>query len=230
MIERPQENAPGKVWASSTRNGLSPEPAFDGAQDPIEPNCLALSSPPEAEQYQLTPRRIWRKGWGVLRAQWHLRHAAKIGSRVRISGRPAITIRGNLTVGNQVQLVSTIAALEIVVNDEATLEIGDRVFINYGCSISASQLIRIGSYCKLGTHVIMMDNDFHYLDPAQRGQRPPSAPIILEENVWLAARVIVLRGVTIGADSVIGAGSVVNKDIPPGVFAAGVPAKVIRSL
>jgi acetyltransferase-like isoleucine patch superfamily enzyme len=59
---------------------------------------------------------------------------------------------------------------------------------------------------------------------------PPSRPIILEENVFLGARVIVLGGVTIGRDSVIGAGSVVTRDIPPGVIAAGNPAKVIRAL
>jgi maltose O-acetyltransferase len=76
----------------------------------------------------------------------------------------------------------------------------------------------------------MMDNDFHSLEPEKRQVKPPSAPIILEENVWLGARVIVLRGVTIGKGSVIGAGSVVTKDIPPGVLAAGSPARVIRKL
>ena len=57
-----------------------------------------------------------------------------------------------------------------------------------------------------------------------------SGPIILEENVWLGARVIVLRGVTVGAGSVIGAGSVVTRDIPPRSVAAGLPARVIRAL
>jgi maltose O-acetyltransferase len=75
-----------------------------------------------------------------------------------------------------------------------------------------------------------MDNDFHRLEPERRDERPLSAPIILEENVWLGARVIVLRGVTIGAGSAIGAGSVVTRDIPPRSLAVGAPAKVIRSL
>ncbi|HYP87619.1 MAG TPA: DapH/DapD/GlmU-related protein, partial [Polyangiaceae bacterium] len=59
---------------------------------------------------------------------------------------------------------------------------------------------------------------------------PDSAPVILEENVWLAARVIVLPGVTIGKNTVVGAGSVVTKDLPSDVLAAGIPAKVIRPL
>jgi len=75
-----------------------------------------------------------------------------------------------------------------------------------------------------------MDNDFHRLEPERRNERPDSAPIILEDNVWLGARVIVLKGVTIGEGSVIGAGSVVTKDIPPRSLAVGMPAKVIKTL
>jgi maltose O-acetyltransferase len=75
-----------------------------------------------------------------------------------------------------------------------------------------------------------MDNDFHRLEPERRLERPDSAPIILGENVWLGARVIVLSGVTISAGSVIGPGSVVTRDIPPRTVAAGVPARVIKEL
>jgi maltose O-acetyltransferase len=127
-------------------------------------------------------------------------------------------------------LISTIATTEIAVLPLGRLEIGEGAFINYGCSIAAQKQIYIGSNCSIGPHVILMDNDFHHLEPELRLQRPESAPIILEENVWLAARVIVLSGVRIGAHSVIGAGSVVTKDIPPRVLAAGIPAKVIKQL
>jgi maltose O-acetyltransferase len=77
---------------------------------------------------------------------------------------------------------------------------------------------------------MMMDNDFHRIEPDRRDEMPDSAPIVLGENVWVGGRVIVLNGVTIGRDSVIGAGSVVSSDIPPRSVAAGVPAKVIRAL
>ena len=126
--------------------------------------------------------------------------------------------------------MSTVATIELSVGPGATLEIGDQVYINYGCSIGATQLVRVGSRCNIGPYCIMMDNDYHSLEPERRNEMPPSAPIILEENVWLGARVIVLRGVRIGANSVIGAGSVVSKDIPPRSLAVGVPAKVTRSL
>ena len=61
-------------------------------------------------------------------------------------------------------------------------------------------------------------------------ERPESGPAVLEENVWLGARVIVMAGVTIGADSAVGAGSVVTRDVSPGSVAAGVPARVVRDL
>ncbi len=175
-------------------------------------------------------RQNWQNGVAVLRARWYLRKASKIGMRVRVWGRPAITNNGTMIIGERVRLVSTIATVEIGVEAGATLEIGNSVFINYGCSFGATKLIRIGANCNIGTHVIMIDNDFHRLEPEHRNERPPSAPIILEDNVWLGARVIVLRGVTIGSGSVIGAGSVVSRDIPPRSIAAGVPAKVLRAL
>jgi len=135
-----------------------------------------------------------------------------------------------MRVGARLRLVSTIATTELVTGSGGWLEIGEGVFINYGCSISANEQVRIGDRCSIGTHVIIMDNDFHQVDPQRREERPNSAPIVLEENVWLGARVIVLKGVTIGHDSVVGAGSVVTRDIPPRCVAAGVPARVIRML
>ena len=172
----------------------------------------------------------WQNGWAVLRAHWYLRTANQVGRKVRIWGRPSIQNQGTLLVGERVRFVSTIATSEFVTGPDGTLEIGAGVFINYGCSIAATQLVRIGARCNIGTYVIMMDNDFHHVEPERRNETPESAPIILEENVWLGARVIVLRGVTIGADSVIGAGSVVTRDIPPRSVAAGMPAKVIRQI
>ena len=173
---------------------------------------------------------VWSDGWAVVRAYWYLRGATHLGKRIRVWGRPAVQAHGRLIVGDRVRLVSTIARTELVVGPDGTLEIGESAFINYGCSIAANQLVRIGSMCSLGTHVIIMDNDFHRIDPERRNERPESRPIILEKNVWVGARAIILRGVTVGAGSVIGAGSVVTRDVPPRSVAAGMPARVIRSL
>jgi maltose O-acetyltransferase len=77
---------------------------------------------------------------------------------------------------------------------------------------------------------MMLDNGYHRVEPERRLERPPSQPIAIGENVWIGARVIVLPGVTIGADSCIGAGSVVTTDVPPRTLAAGVPARILRRL
>lgn len=166
----------------------------------------------------------------VLRARFYLRSAEKLGPRVRVWGAPLVSNRGRLIIGDRVRLASTVSTLELGVGPEGILEIGDRVLINHGCSIGATKLVRIGERCNIGSQVIMMDNAFHELDPERRDELPQASPVILEPNVWLAARVIVLPGVTIGKNSAIGAGSVVTRDIPANVLAAGVPAKVIRSL
>lgn len=173
---------------------------------------------------------LWQAGMAAIRARWYLRGATHLGSRVRIWGKPAVTNRGRMIIEERVILVSTITPLELVSEKGGELTIGARTFINYGCSISASKSVSIGPDCHLGTYVIMLDNDFHYIEPERRLERPPSQPIVLEEKVWLCSRVIVLRGVTIGAGSVIGAGSIVSKDIPPRTLAVGSPARPIRDI
>jgi acetyltransferase-like isoleucine patch superfamily enzyme len=177
-----------------------------------------------------TPAQLWSDGRSTLAARWYLRHADVVGPRVRVRGRPVVKNWGRMVVGDRTQLVSTIATLELVTMKGGTLEIGPRTLLNYGGSIAAHERITIGERCLIGTHSIIIDNDFHRIEPERRLEPPESRPITLEDNVWLGARVIVLGGVTIGAGSCIGAGSVVNADIPPRSLAVGVPARVIREL
>ncbi len=173
---------------------------------------------------------IRRSGPAVLRAMWYLRRATKRGRYIRIWGRPIIVSKGAIVIDDYARLISTTRRLELAVADGGRLEIGHHAFINYGCSIGASELIRIGPRCRIGTDVIMMDNNYHCIEPERRDEMPVSQPIVLEENVWLGSRVIVLPGVTIGAHSVVGAGSVVSRSIPPRTVAVGQPARVVRSI
>ncbi len=173
---------------------------------------------------------VWDNGRAVLAARWYLRHADEVGTRVRLRGRPSIRNDGRMIIGSRVQLVSNTATLELVSFAGGTLEIGERTLVNYGGSIAAADLVRIGARCLIGTHAIIMDNDFHHIEPERRLEFPKSRPVVIGDNVWIGARVIVLGGVTIGDDSCIGAGSLVTEDIPPRTLAAGVPARVIRSI
>lgn len=174
--------------------------------------------------------QLWSDGRAVLAARWYLRHVDEIGERVRLRGRPSIHNDGRMVIGARVQLVSTAATLELVTMRGGTLEVGERTLLNYGSSIAAADLVRIGARCLVGTHAIIMDNDFHHVEPERRLEWPKSRPIVIGDNVWIGARVIVLGGVTIGDDSCVGAGSVVVDDVPPRTLVAGVPARVIRSL
>jgi acetyltransferase-like isoleucine patch superfamily enzyme len=115
---------------------------------------------------------------------------------------------------------------------DARIELGDRVEFNNNAFIKSEGAgIRVGRDGLFGAHVEIFDSNFHDLDPARRhGGTPRMAPVEIEENVFVGMGVRILKGVTIGADSVIGAGAVVTSSIPAGVIAAGNPARVVRSL
>ncbi|RPJ70343.1 MAG: acyltransferase [Alphaproteobacteria bacterium] len=166
----------------------------------------------------------------VLRARFYFRKAVLQGSKIRIWGHPSIHILGKMVINDRVRIISTITPVELVVDTGAIFEIGENTYINYGVSISAKHCVKIGRDCLIGTYVNITDNNFHYVDPDRRNEIPPSSDVTIEDNVWLGTRVIVLPGVTIGKDSVIGAGSVVTHSIPSRVIAAGAPAKIIREL
>jgi acetyltransferase-like isoleucine patch superfamily enzyme len=175
-------------------------------------------------------RQAYDDGRAVIAARWFLRRATAVGARVRLRGWPRIANDGRMIIGQRVQLVSRPVRLELVAMKGGTLEIGERTLVNYGGSICAAASVRIGARCLIGTHAIIMDNDFHRIEPERRYEWPESRPIVIGDNVWIGARVIVLPGVTIGEGSCIAAGSVVVDDIPPRSLAVGVPARVIRTL
>lgn len=110
----------------------------------------------------------------------------------------------------------------------AKIVIGDDVGVS-GCTISAAQSITIGNHVLIGSGCLITDSDAHPVDPFERreGGGGVSKPIVIENDVFVGARAIILKGVTIGQGSVIGAGSVVAKSIPPYSIAVGNPAKII---
>ncbi len=164
--------------------------------------------------------------WPALNARIQLRGADRLGRRVTLRGRAKVVNGGALVIGDRVRLDSTVATLELATLPGGRIEIADNVFINYGASIISSALVRIGAGCLIGTHVMVMDCDFHRVE--DKAWDTSGEPVVLGERVWLGNRSIVLKGVTIGHDTVVGAGSVVTKDLPPRVVAAGVPARVVR--
>ncbi|MGA9451194.1 MAG: acyltransferase [Verrucomicrobiia bacterium] len=114
---------------------------------------------------------------------------------------------------------------------EAEIVIGRDNWLNNNTSLCAVQSIRIGDLCRIGDFVAIMDADFHEINPATRDRSAGVIkPVRIGNNVWIGSRVMVLKGASIGDNSVIAAMSVVTSAIPANCVAAGVPAKVIRKI
>jgi maltose O-acetyltransferase len=158
---------------------------------------------------------------------FYLRHCTKVGKRARTRGMPFIENLGRIEIGDDFNFVSLFVRSHLVTGHQGLLEIGNTVNINFGAAISAHEHVKIGDRVRMGPYAIVMDSDYHAA--RDRGEKPTS-PIIIEDDVWLAGRVSVLRGSRIGRGSVITAGSVVSGEIPAGVIAGGVPARVIRRI
>jgi maltose O-acetyltransferase len=110
------------------------------------------------------------------------------------------------------------------------VSIGAGTFLNYDCLMLDVAPITIGAACQVASRVQFLTAT-HPIDPEPRRIGWESAkPITLGDNVWLSGGVIVCPGVTIGDDTVVGAGAVVARDLPAGVVAAGVPARVLRGI
>jgi acetyltransferase-like isoleucine patch superfamily enzyme len=125
-------------------------------------------------------------------------------------------------------ITGDVVPVEMHTREKGTISIGTRTFINYGTSISARGSVQIGRNCHLGHYTLVMDNTEHGI--VDRFELPPTGPVVIEDFVWISSRVIILPGVRIGSGAVIGAGSVVTRNIPSQCIAAGNPARVLRYL
>lgn len=137
--------------------------------------------------------------------------------------------------GDNINALCSNIRCSIKVGDNATLTIGNMSGMSGGC-IWATDSITIGNYVNIGANCTIMDGDIHntdwklrHIDRTSESPIPyKHRPIAIEDDVWIGANSIILKGVTIGARSIIGAGSVVTKDIPADCIAAGNPCRVIN--
>lgn len=172
----------------------------------------------------------------------------------KLVGRPKIIRRtwyekllaghkgGTLTIGNNFHCNNTVTSNTIgliqpcvfnIAIDGSAIAIGNNVGIS-GATINAANQITIEDNVAIGSGCIITDTDSHPIDYEARmaddNSKTKTAPIIIKEGAFIGARCIVMKGVTIGAHSVIGAGSVVTKSIPDNCIACGNPAKVVKQL
>ena len=164
----------------------------------------------------------------ILNAQLRLRGRVRTPLTVRLRGRIHLSGCGEVVLGEGVSFNGTVVPVELVTYESGRIEIGDHTFINYGSSIAARASVKIGAHCLLGHYTFVMDNDQH--DVVRHTVLPQSAPVIIEDHVWIGSKAVILPGVRIGSRAVVGAGSIVTKDIPARCVAAGNPARVLRRL
>jgi acetyltransferase-like isoleucine patch superfamily enzyme len=178
--------------------------------------------------------------WGMRRLR---RRGVRGGEDARLFGMPLVTCAAgsSIVLGRRVALCSSARWNPVGVNHpvilrtlfaDATLVIGDDCGLS-GATLCAAQSVQIGRECLLGANVVITDYDFHAVAPAQRRSVTVRAaigcaPVVIEDNVWIGMNAIILKGVRIGCNSVIAAGSVVTKPIPANCVAGGNPARPLR--
>lgn len=165
-----------------------------------------------------------------------------IGRNINCWGRVLIwkSPESSIVIGNNLRIVSNHlrsgiamhSKLKLTAFSEAKIIIGDAVAM-VGTSITCrTTCIEIMEGTIIGPNVIIVDSDFHVLWPPENRNfnmgYENDRPVKICKNVWIGMSCIILKGVTIGENSIIAAGSIVTKDIPPNVVAGGNPAKVIR--
>lgn len=142
-------------------------------------------------------------------------------------GKVCFELKGKAVFGKRFWADGHAAKVCVTVHRGATLTVGDQFAMNYGATVEAWHEIRIGTNVKIGPYSTIIDDDRHEIEP---GAILYKGPVVLGNNIWLTRNVMVMPGVSIGDGCVIGANSVVTKDIPPNSFAVGAPARVIRKL
>lgn len=193
---------------------------------------IKLLNLPTTLRIKLYPRinRMILKTYGV-----------EFGKNLQIPGKVSWLIRGAritigdnfyLSSGNGVNPIASNLQADVYVEPGAALTIGNNVGMS-STRLWIHESARIGNNVKIGECVLITDTDAHPMDYVARrssNDGTKSAPVVIEDDVWVGAHCIILKGVTIGARSIIGAGSVVTKSIPADCVAAGNPCRVIKNL
>jgi acetyltransferase-like isoleucine patch superfamily enzyme len=161
---------------------------------------------------------------------------AEVGAGFRLEKLPYLMGKGRIVLGRQMCLDGKVAiGFSNRVHELPELVVGDDVFIGSGSSLFAADSIRIGNHVLIAGDVRIADFDGHPLDAERRRAKEPTPaeairPIVIGDDVWIGTGAMIMKGVTVGARSVVAAASVVTRDVPPDVVVAGNPARVVKEL
>jgi acetyltransferase-like isoleucine patch superfamily enzyme len=198
---------------------------YQSASDVTTPESAEVLASSDAESTaQRVRRRLQRAGLVAhLLGLWLRRKFQRAGIVVVVGGLPFPEVRnqGHIEVEN----CAFYPGVRLECWEGARIRIGNGTYLNRGTEIVAARSVTIGSDCKIARDVIIMDTDQHALPDEEL----VASSVTIEDRVWIGARAIILKGVTVGHDAVIGAGSVVTRSVPPHTVVGGVPARVLRA-
>lgn len=164
------------------------------------------------------------------RSRYLLRAANHVGIGVRVIGlAPKITSRGGkILISDDVIFDAKVTPIYLELERDAILSIGSDTYVNDGVWFGCTGKITLGARVLIGPGVRIFDNSYHGI--YQRRVMPAPRPVTIEDDVWIATNTIILAGVTIGRGAIVGANSVVSRDVAPYTVVAGNPAKQINAL
>lgn len=169
----------------------------------------------------------------ALARRWRLLAARLVFRRVRFGNGCDVRRGLHLVLGPGAQAEfgpHCVLDRDMTVECLGKLTVGARTIFGHHCTLAAQENVQIGEDCLIAEMVSIRDHDhcFDRLDIPVREQGAAIAPVCIGRNVWLGAKVTVVKGVTIGDNAIVGANAVVTKDIPANAIAVGIPARVIR--
>jgi acetyltransferase-like isoleucine patch superfamily enzyme len=162
------------------------------------------------------------KTYGIPLIHRHPKASIALGDNVILTSLSEVNLAG---VDHRVIIAAPTALSKITIGDNSGMS---------GGVIYAASEIAIGSNVNIGANTCIYDSDFHSLSYLERREGSvkniPVKPIIIEDDVWIGARAVILKGVTIGKASIIGAGSIVTSSVPPNTVWVGNPARLVREI
>jgi len=176
--------------------------------------------------YRLWPVARTRILWG-----WRLHSLgprSAFGRHLDVNNPRAVAIGSRVTIASQFVLGDLCPGQ----GEYPKITIGDRCTIMYRFQCNAAESVKIGRSVLIASNVYITDSD-HVVEPGVPTARNPklvTRPVCVEDDCWLGQNVVILKGVTIGRESIVGANSVVTRSVPPRSVVAGNPARVIKSL
>lgn len=174
--------------------------------------------------------------WNITRTRylWGSR-LHSLGARTILGRKQMVQNPRAVSIGSRVMICDGFVLADLKPTKEHNLKIriGDGVIILFRFQCNAAQSVTIGDNVLIASNVLITDSD-HIVDPSglpvTRNPNFITRPVLIEPNCWIGQNAVILKGVTVGHHSIIGANSVVTRDVPPCSIAAGNPARVIKSL